>query len=361
MSGNERLLSLDVFRGMTIAGMIVVNSPGNNSAYAPLSHSHWNGCTPADLVFPFFLFIAGTALDLSFARRPVPASEILRRAGALVALGFLLNAIPNYHLSTFRFAGVLQRIAVCYAAAALLLLHTDLRTRAAVAAAILVGYWLLMTQVPVPGFGPGILTPEGSLASYIDRVLFGAHNYFNGPFDPEGFLSTLPAIATTLLGQFAGTWLRSERAPAERARGLFAAGIAALAVGWLWGRWFPVNKSLWTSSYVLVTGGAAASLLAALYWTLDVHGWKAWSKPFEVYGTNAIAAYVLHLLVLKALVYTRVDLGGGPVSPRILICDSLFGAWLSPRNASLAFALAYTGIWLAVLWGLYRRRLFLKV
>ena len=361
MAQDGRLLSLDIFRGMTIAGMIVVNSPGNNTAYAGLSHSHWNGCTFADLVFPFFLFIAGTALDFSFARRRAPISAVSRRAGVLIALGFLLNAIPNYQLATFRFAGVLQRIALCYTAVALLLLTSGLRTRVAVTTGILVGYWLLMTRVPVPGFGAGVLTPEGSLASYLDRRLFGAHTYFKGPFDPEGFLSTFPAVATTLLGQFAGAWLRSGRSPKERTRWLAAAGISGLVLGLLWGRWFPVNKSLWTSSYVLVTGGGAAALLAALYWTVDVRGWKAWSKPFEVFGTNAIAAYVLHLLLLKTLVYTRIDVGGGPVSPRILLCDALFGTWLSPLNASLAFALAYAGFWLAVLSAFYRRKLFLKV
>lgn len=365
MTSPSRLRSLDAFRGMTIAVMIVVNSPGNNGAYAALKHAHWDGCTLADLVFPFFLFIVGASLTFAFTKhRGAPLGAVLgpmlRRAAVLCALGFLLNAIPNYHLAAFRFAGVLQRIGVCYVSASLLFLYMDRRGIAWLAAGLLLAYWAALTFIPVPGFGAGVLTPEGSLTSYLDRLLLGSHTYYKGPFDPEGFLSTFPALATTLLGVIAGDCLRSGRSELGKAIGLAGAGLIGLLLGWAWSLYFPLNKSIWTSSFALFTGGAAALSLGILYWLVDVKGWKSWAKPFEVFGSNAIAAYVLHLLLLKALVYTRVDIGGGPISPRILLCDTLFGTWLSPLNASLAFAVAYMMFWLAVLWGLYRKGLFLK-
>lgn len=366
MAPSARLRSLDAFRGITIAAMIVVNSPGNNKAYPFLAHAQWDGCTLADLVFPCFLFIVGVSLCFALSsRRGTPLGPllkpILRRAALLCALGLLLNAIPNYHPATFRFAGVLQRIAVCYVLASLLFLCMGLRGLVLLTTVLLLGYWAALAFISVPGFGPGVLTQVGSLPSYIDRSLMGSHTYFKGPIDPEGFLSTFPALATTLLGVLAGGWLRGGRSPEDKAFGLVGAGVVALLLGSLWSEFLPLNKQLWSSSYAVFTAGMAAVVLGLSYWTIDVRGWTSWGKPFEVFGANAIAAYVLHLLVLKALVYTRVSVGGAPVSPRILLCDTLFGTWLSPLNASLAFALSYTLFWLAVMWGLHRRGLFLKV
>lgn len=353
-----RLLSLDVFRGLTIAGMILVNGPGLDAAYAPLRHARWHGCSAADLVFPFFLFIMGAALAFASARDVpgAPAGPVLRRAAVLVALGLFLNAVPNWRPATFRFPGVLQRIAVCYVAAVLLRRRLPARAQAAVSAAVLAGYWLALTRAPVPGYGPGVLTPEGSLPSWLDRLVLGRHTYFQGPFDPEGLLSTAPAVVTVLLGGFAGDWLRGARGAGEKCAGLAAAGASAALLGSLWSLWFPLNKALWTSSYVLYSGGWAALGLAACYWALDLRGWRAWAEPFAALGSNAIAAYVGHLLVLKALVYAKL----GGVSLRLLVCGAVFGGWLPPKAASLAFALTHAALWAAALTPLYRRRLFLK-
>ena len=348
--------------------MIIVNSPGNNQAYAPLEHAEWNGCTPTDLVFPFFLFIAGSAIAFSMSRRKQSGEprgalllQLLRRAAVIYALGMLLNAIPNYHPSTIRLLGVLPRIALCTLGASLLFLASRTRTQAAVAAGLLGAYWLAMTLVPVPGHGPGLLTPEGSLASWIDRLVLGAHTYHQGPFDPEGILSTLPALATTLLGMLAGQWLRTERPRNEKAWGLLLAGLPLVAAGVWWGRFFPINKSLWTSSYVLYTGGLACCALSLCYGLADIAGWKSWGKPFEVLGMNAMAAYVVPILMLKFLVLTKVGgTAAGPIQLRVWLCDRLFGTWLGPRDASLAFALAYLALWTAVFWVLYRKRIFWK-
>ncbi|TBR21914.1 DUF1624 domain-containing protein [bacterium] len=352
-----RLKSLDVFRGLTIAGMVLVNGPGLDAAYAPLRHSRWDGCSAADLVFPFFLFIMGTALAFASARNVpgAPWGPVFRRAAVLVGLGLFLNAIPYWHPATFRFPGVLQRIAVCYLAAVAVQRRLSWRAQAWLAAALLVGYAAALRWVPVPGFGAGVLTPEGSLPSYVDRLLLGPHTYYQGPFDPEGFLSTLPAVVTVLLGGFAGAWLRGERSPAEKAAGLAAAGAVGVALGMLWAPVLPLNKALWSSSYVLYSGGWAALGLALCFWAFDVRGLRG-TEPFEALGVNAILAYVAHILTLKFLVYTKL----GGVSLRLLVCGALFGGWLPPMAASLAFALSHAALWAAALTPLHRRRIFLK-
>lgn len=353
-----RLVSLDVFRGATIAGMILVNGPGLDAAYAPLRHARWDGCTAADLVFPFFLFIMGAAMSLASARNVpgAPWGPVFKRAAVLVGLGFLLSAIPNWHPATFRFVGVLQRIAVCYVGAAFIQRRLSVRAQIALAVVVLMDYWAALALVPVPGYGAGVLTQVGSLPSYLDQLLLGRHTYFQAPFDPEGVLSTFPAVVTVLIGGFAGTWLRGARSAREKAAGLAAAGAVAIALGTLWSLWFPLNKALWTSSFVLFTGGWAALCLGACYWAVDVRGWRRGTEPFEALGANAILAYVGHLLVLKFLVYTKLD----GVSLRLLVAGALFGGWLPPKAASLAFAVTHAALWAAALTPLHRRRIFLK-
>ncbi|OGR43011.1 MAG: hypothetical protein A2X35_04615 [Elusimicrobia bacterium GWA2_61_42] len=366
---SSRLLSLDVFRGITIALMIIVNTPGNREAYGQLDHAEWHGWTMTDLVFPFFLFIVGVSIVFSLAKRLEKGEtsgllpQILKRALVIYAFGMVLNAIPNYHPSTIRILGVLQRIAVCYFFTSLLFLKTGLKTQIAVTISALAGYWLAMTYIPVPGFGAGVLTKEGSLAAWVDRAVLGAHTYRQGPYDPEGLLSTIPSLATTMLGLFTGLWLRSARTQFEKMKGLLAAGTALTALGWLWSLGFPLNKALWTSSYVLFTAGLALWLLAAAYWLIEIKGIKAWGRPFEVFGINAIAAYMLPIFLLKFLVLYKVQAAGAaePEQLRILICDGVFGAWLSPLNASAAFAFSYMLLWLAAFWLLYRKKIFIKI
>ena len=364
-----RLLSLDVFRGITIALMIIVNTPGNRENYAQLDHSAWNGCTLTDLVFPFFLFISGVSVVFSLSKRLAKGEtsglipQILKRALIIYALGMVLNAIPNYHPSTLRILGVLQRIAICYFISSLLFLKTGLRAQIAIAVTALVGYWLAMTYIPVPGFGAGVLTKEGNLAAWLDRAVLGAHTYRSGPYDPEGILSTVPALATALLGVFTGLWLKSAKQHVEKLKGLLAAGLVLASVGWFWGGFFPINKALWTSSYVLFTAGLALWLLSFCYWLIEIKDIRAWGKPFEIFGINAIAAYMLPILVLKFLVYYPIHLAGSaePQQLRIILCDHIFGTWLSPVNASAAFAFSYTLLWLGVFGLLYRKKIFVKI
>src|SRR4051794_2313823 len=297
MSDAARLESLDVFRGLTIAGMILVSTPGTWTAvYTPLDHAAWNGWTPTDLVFPFLLFAMGAAVPYALARRRGAPRRvrvhIARRAAILFALGLMLNAIetpPPLHLATFRLPGVLQRIAIVYAAVAWLTEHTSRRTQVAATAIALFGYWLLLLVVPVPGIGAGVLTPAGNLASFVDRALLGRH-LLTPLYDPEGLLSTLPAIATALFGVFAGDWLR-ESSETHRSLWLWAAGLVAMLAGLGWARTFPINKNLWSSSFVLFSGGVAAQALAACHWFVDVKGFRRWSRPLVAYGRNPLAAY----------------------------------------------------------------------
>ena len=374
MSGPSagRLASLDVFRGITIAGMLLVNNPGSWSAiYPPLRHAEWHGWTPTDLIFPFFLFIAGVAMAFSFgklleggATRGALLGKVAKRAAILFGLGLLLHGFPNYlDLSTLRIPGVLQRIALAYLAGSVVVLYLGLRGQVAGAAVLLLGYWALQTLVPVPGQGAGALEPGRDLGAYIDRVVFGENHLWiwSKIWDPEGLLSTLPAVATLLTGVFAGRWLRSERPPMDKAVGLFLAGNAGLLLGVVWNAWFPINKNLWTSSYVLFTSGMACHFLAVCYWLVDLRGYRRWAQPFVWYGMNAILAFFLSSLVARMITLVRVPAEGASVPLKTFLFDRLFAPWASPLNASLAFAVAYVLLFLALMWVLYRRRIFLKV
>lgn len=368
-----RLVSLDVFRGVTIAGMLLVNNPGTWSAvHSPLAHAEWNGWTPTDLIFPFFLFIVGVAMTFSFGKlrdagvgRGALIAKAAKRAAILFALGLLLHAFPNYlDLSALRIPGVLQRIAIAYLAASLIVLFTGVRSQIATAASLLLGYWALETLVPMPGAGAGVLEPGRDLGAWIDRLVFGEpHLWVNSTtWDPEGLLSTIPAVATVLTGVFAGDWLRSERSPADRLVGLFLAGNAGLLLGVIWGAWFPINKSLWTSSYVLFTSGMACHFLAICYWLVDVRGYRRWSKPFVIFGLNSIAAFFLSSLLARIITLIQVPANGETVPLKTFVFDRAFAPYFTaPANASLAFAIGYVLLWLGLLALLYRRGVFIKV
>ncbi|MFQ5537107.1 MAG: acyltransferase family protein [Gemmatimonadota bacterium] len=363
-----RLTSLDAFRGLTIAGMILVNNPGSWAhVYAPLRHAEWNGWTPTDLIFPYFLFILGVAVPFSFSRRLSEGARrvdlfrhVLRRAVILIALGLFMRIFPDMHVSGIRWPGVLQRIGLVYLAAAGLYLAAGPRARWAWTGVLLFGYWAAMTLIPVPGYGAGDLTPEGNLAAWVDRLLMSGHLY-QGTWDPEGLLSTLPAVATALLGVLTGEWIRSERGGERKVRGMLAAGATLVAVGWAWGLIFPINKNLWTSSYVVFTAGTALLLFGAMYWALDVKGWKGrGSLPLVVYGMNAIAVFVLSGLVTKMLIRVHTGGGDGP-SAYAWIYRNLFASWAGDLNGSLAFALAYVTFWWGAMALLYRRGIFIKI
>jgi predicted acyltransferase len=365
----ERLLALDAFRGITIAAMILVNNPGTwSDVYAPLQHAAWNGWTPTDLVFPFFLFIVGVAITFSLVPRrrrgdswPELLAKITRRTLIIFALGIILNGFPYFDWSVLRIPGVLQRIAVCYFFAAILALTLSLRGQAIATVLLLIGYWAAMKLVPIPGHHAGGLGPSSNLAAHIDAWLLHGH-LLHRRWDPEGILSTLPAIATTLSGVLTGHWLRSSRAPLERVAGLFVAGNVGLALGVIMDVWLPINKNLWTSSYVLFTSGMALNLLAMCYWLIDVKGYQRWAKPFVIYGTNPIVAYMLSSLMAKVMLLWHVTLANGEhIHLRRYVFDTFFLSLASPIDASLLYAVAYVLFWLGITAILYRKRIFIKI
>ena len=370
-ASSGRLVSLDVFRGITIAGMVLVNNPGTwSSIYGPLQHATWHGWTPTDLVFPFFLFIVGVSITLAFARRAEAGRvkgdlylKVIKRAAIIFGLGLFLNGFPYFQLGTIRIAGVLQRIAVCYLIAALIFLTTRVRTQVLIAFALLIAYCVVMTRLAAPGYEPGDLTKEGSVASFIDRVLLGQHIWRQGKvYDPEGLLSTIPAVSTTLFGVVTGHWLRGERKPIEKVVGMFAAGAACVALGWAWNPFFPINKSLWTSSYVFFTAGLALQFLALCYWVIDIHGYRRWAWPFEVFGVNALALFIGSGLMVKLMGLIKLSRDDGmQISSQGWIFRKFFLSWATPINASLFYAIAFILLWLFLMWLLYRKRIYIKV
>ena len=365
----ERLLSLDVFRGITIVAMLMVNNPGTaRFGYRALQHAEWNGCRPPDLIFPFFLFIVGVAIIYSVAKQKscgVPRStiiiKIVRRSLMLFGVGLLLNALPYFDWEITRIPGVLQRIALCYFIASLLVVYTGVRGQALTAALLLVGYWVLMTWVPVPGYGAGDLQPDTNLGAYIDRALMGGHLWHHH-WDPEGLLSSVPAVSTTLIGVLTGHWLRAQRDGNRRLIGLLLGGAVGIGLGVAMHFWFPINKNLWTSSYVMFTGGAALISLGLCYWLVDLKGYKRWATPFVIFGTNAIAAYALSTLMTKALALWTVSRPGGK---QVMLKTYLFERYFLPlathRQASLLYSLAFVTLWLALMSILYRKRIFIKI
>jgi predicted acyltransferase len=394
----RRVLSIDVLRGITIAFMILVNDPGDWShTYAQLDHAKWNGWTLTDLVFPNFLFLVGAAIILSLhsrilrgdSRRTL-ALHIIRRSAIIFALKMFLTAVPYFHMSHLRIYGVLTRIALCYLCAGLICLVTQrTRTLLTISAVLLVGYWALMRFVPVPGFGIPthdipLLDPDRNLAAWLDRGInaFTQRTIHTGVLyehtrDPEGFLSTLPSIATTLLGCVAALWLRRVDAPASTfppritreqcAMGLFLSGLSSLAAGLLWNLWFPINKNLWTSSYVLFAAGCSLLGLAVCYWLLDVRRlndtrvgrWLTW--PWLVFGSNAIVAYAMSIVIVKTMLLIKVQDGDKTITAWFWVYRHIFARTNSTELTSLAFGLAFVAVCFIPNWLLWRKRIFVKI
>lgn len=381
MKPSARLVSLDAFRGATIAGMLLVNNPGTWSAiYPPLEHAKWHGWTFTDTIFPSFLWIVGVSLTLSTARRVESGADrgqlfrhVLQRAAIIFGLGLLLAAfpfglLPTHHFSplTLRIPGVLQRIAVCYLVASAIFLRTTWRGQLTWAVALLLGYWALLKLVPVPGYGAGLIDqPKGNLAWWIDSHLLAGHTWSGAPapgFDPEGILSTLPAIATVLCGTLAGYWLRGAREASRTSLGLIVGGLALLALGAGWGTVFPLNKNLWTSSYTVFMAGWASLWFGVFHWAIDVRGWRRWALPFTIYGMNALAMFVLAGLIGRVLTLIQwTGEGGARVTLKGFFYDNLLASWLSPLNASLAFAVCFVLAFLGIATLMWRRKWFVKV
>jgi predicted acyltransferase len=385
-SERGRLVSLDVFRGMTIAGMILVTDPGDYATtYWPLLHAKWNGPTPTDMIFPAFLVIAGVSMVLSFASRLRGGGgegrmllHVVWRCVLLVLLGLLVNGFYEYDLHTIRIAGILQRIAVCYFAGALLYVGTrqiSLRKRnrviGGVTMTLLVLYWALLKYWPVPGFGAGRLDSLGNAAAYVDRVVIGVRHmwaYGTTPgygvtYDPEGVLSTLGALSTFLIGVLAGEWMRRNLSPQRKAAGLAMGGSCLVAVALALSRWMPLNKWMWTSTFAVYSGGVALLAFCFFYLVVDVKGWRRGTTLPLVLGTNAIFVFVLSS-VLTVMIGHGIHVGGRDGAGDTLrkwIYGHWFAPWLPPFPASLVYAIAIVLLNVAIVYPLYRRRIFLRV
>ena len=455
---HNRLVSLDVFRGMTIAGMVLVNNPGGSPVYWPLDHADWNGLTPTDWIFPFFLFIVGVSISISLGKR-VPAKpadgnvkfdakaygKIVTRAASIYLLGAALSIVPfyqfqstdapdalkmliwlaftaallflllrnykiaaalavvallgiagmnlagynvvPYNYGTLRIFGVLQRISVCYLVTSLIFLHTTWKQQIAIAIALLLGYWLIMTTIPVPGCEVTSVSDKAcNLAAYIDRmILTENHIWRSGKvYDPEGILSTIPAIVTTISGVLTGTWLTQKdeggitndelnasephssfiihNSSLAKVSGMFFFGVILLAIGLIWNSYFPMNKALWTSSYVFATTGLALLVLGSCYWLIDIKGYKAWAKPFVIFGVNALALFVFTGFFARMIAAYRVTGPDGQlISVQRWVMNHIYLPIFQPIDASLAFAISFILLWLFLMWLLFRKRIYIKV
>jgi len=457
MAESSRLISLDVFRGLTIAGMVLVNNPGTSPVYWPLDHAEWNGLTPTDWIFPFFLFIVGVAISISL-RKYIGGNEadsdggvnrgvytkIITRAVSIYLLGLSVSVLPFfqfqstdapdpiklivwlifaaallflllrnfkvaailggvavvgiiamklagynvvfYDFSTMRVMGVLQRIAVCYLITSLIFLHTNWKQQVYISLALLLGYWLIMTTIQVPGCDVTSVNDKAcNLAAYIDRMVIGESHMWrvSKVYDPEGLLSTIGAIVTTLSGVLTGTWLarrddggdvREESGSADpsnrvalsqldKVSGILFFGVILFAIAWIWNSLFPFNKSLWTSSYVLVTTGLALFVFGCCYWLIDIKGYSRWAKPFMIFGANALALFVFSGLFARMMSAFRVAYTpeGKGISVQRWLIDNVYLEIFPPINASLAYAICFILFFLFLMWLLYRKGIYVKV
>ena len=379
----QRLLSLDVLRGITIAFMIMVNNNGGPGSWGFMNHAQWNGLTPTDLVFPTFVFVVGASIVYAFharmkkgATRKELAWHTVKRAVILYLLGMVVNGFPFFELVHMRFYGVLQRIAVCYLIVGLFYIW-DQRVWTKVVALVvaLVGYWVPVRWVPVPGMGmPGRDIPfmdmRNNLVSWLDRLVMPHHLYLDYPDhnvrDPEGLLSDLPAVGTALLGLLTGIWLRGKRAAKSTAAGLAVAAVVCLALGYLWSLEFPLNKNMWTSSFVLVAAGYSLVVLTLSYWVMDVWGWgrgqsKALVYPWLVLGSNAITAYMFSEIVPGILERIHFTAGGKMTNPGAWLADHVFIHMPTPGWAAFAFSFFTLAYCFIPVWIMYRKKIFVKV
>ncbi|MGV3603331.1 MAG: acyltransferase family protein [Dyadobacter fermentans] len=361
---SSRLLSLDAMRGFTIAAMIMVNFPGHEDYVFPtLRHSKWNGLTFTDLIAPTFLFIVGVSITLAYSKKRqsnAPKGELYRkiiiRSLKIFAVGMFLNMLPDFNFSDLRYTGTLHRIAIVFLVCAILFLNTSWKQQLSIAVAILVFYWLALTTIPTPGIGKVMLEPGVNLAAWVDQQYLPG-KMWQGTWDPEGILSTFPAIATTITGMLAGRLMLLSLSPNEKSNFLFTAGFTTAALGYFWNLIFPVNENLWTSSFVLVTSGFAAMLFGALYFLIDIRGRTAGIAPGVIFGANAIAAYVLADLL--ALIFYIMPVGSDTLNHHAV--HILTQAGPDPRLASMIYALFFVCINFIPVYLLYKKRIFIKL
>jgi predicted acyltransferase len=368
----KRLISLDMFRGITMAAMILVNNQGNwSSVYPVFRHAAWNGWLGADLVFPFFLFAVGASIHASFATRlqaGVARSTLMfkvaRRSAILIALGLLLNLFPFFDFTTVRIPGVLQRIGLCYCFASIVYNHTGNRMRLGITIALLILYGTIILWISPPGIGHASLDPCCNLPGYIDGIIFHGHTYEHAPapgFDPEGLLSTIPAVASTMIGVLAAVMLQAAMAGKAARWSVPFAGIILAAAGLALDLIVPINKNLWTPSYVLFMGGLAILLLFLCHYLCDISRCRLPGAPFLVLGRNALAVYILSSLAGKAMVSFHVAGQGTPMTIKNYIFTHALAPWFEPAAASLIYAAAFLLFWWGIMYILYRKQIYIKL
>ena len=369
----ERLISIDAFRGATIALMILVNTPGTWShVYAPLRHAQWHGCTLTDLVFPFFLFIIGVSMRFSFEKYEFCKwgplfKKVVWRTITIFTIGLLLNAFPfvrqNWDWSHFRIMGVLQRIALAYIMTSFIVVRADIIGIVKISLGLLFGYWiLLMGYGWYSGLDPYAL--KSNLPLIVDSLILGDNHLYSGmgiPFDPEGLLSTIPAVVTILIGFLVGTMIKTTTDHEDNAQRMAVLGSTLIILGWIWGFTFPINKQLWTSSYVLFTGGIATLVLSSIIWIVDVKNIKTWTKPIVIFGANAIFLYAASGIWTKILLKIKFELDGQMTSGYGYLYQTIFQPFFGDINGSFLFALFHVFMfWLILAW-MYRKKIFIKI
>jgi predicted acyltransferase len=366
----ERILSVDLLRGLTIACMILVNNPGSwGNIYPPFEHSHWNGCTPTDLVFPFFLFIVGISISYSLSAAKLSTEnqsklilKIVKRSAIIFFLGFLLNILPNFDFAHVRILGVLQRISIVFLISAFLFLKTSVRTQVIISIGILILYWILMSFVPVPGIGLPNLEPAANLGAWLDNIILNGHLWGQSKvWDPEGILSTMPAVASGLIGVITGTWLRTDLDKKDKILKMFVTANLLIVLGLAWDMIFPINKSLWTSSFVLYTSGIALNVLSVIYWFVDIKESKKYPGVFLAFGSNAIASYMIAELTAILLYSVKISYNGTETSLKEIIFQSLNTGWIDPRLISLMLALLFVSLIALPIILMYKKKIFIKV
>jgi len=373
----NRVLSLDVFRGLTIATMILVNNPGNRKyTYTQLDHSEWNGCTVTDLVFPFFLFIIGVSIffALDSKKSTIPSSTLIfaatRRALILFGLSLFLFLFPKVFvdpleaLRTVRVEGVLERIAIVYFVCTIIFIKTTIKTQLKLMILFLIVYWAMITFIPVPGVGHPNMGTDTNLVAWLDQIILTPSHLLHGTWDPQGILSNIPAFSTTLLGILTGYLLkRKDLAAGDKVSWIFTIGVGCTIIGLLWDSSFPINKLLWTSSYVLYAGGLASIGLALCYWLIDVQGYSRWTMPFVAFGRNAITIYFLSELIPRILDMIKISTADGKTTTlrsgfAKMVINPLFS---SPYNASLAHGITYVLFFFIIAWWMYRKNIIVKI
>ncbi|MFI5362926.1 MAG: acyltransferase family protein [Elusimicrobiota bacterium] len=365
----RRLVSLDVFRGATIAAMILVNNPGDwGHVYRQLDHAEWNGWTTTDLIFPFFLFITGVSMSLSrsgASDRPKSRTHLkaLKRSAILFALGLFLNGFPFFQLENLRIMGVLQRIAVCYLAASVVTIECGWGAQAAWAVGLLFVYWAAMTWYPVPGVGPGVWEKGRNFSAYVDGLVLQGHMWAQTKtWDPEGTVSTLPAVSTTLFGALTGRWLvESRSSEGRKAAALALAGCAGMAIGAVWSLVLPINKNLWTSSYSVFMAGFALVILGGCYYLIEARNLRGWTLPFDVFGKNSILVFVLSGVLGRTIIYWKISSLGRAKAVKTILYNEIFASRLSPYRASVAYAVCFLLLLYLPMWALYKKKIFVKI